>query len=50
MKAQQAEAAMGGWNALAQPGSQGYYAIVTASPDSLEAVSRMLRQRVRCRG
>lgn len=50
MKVQQAEAALGGWNARAQPGGQGYYAIVTTSPDSLEAVSRMLRQRVRWRG
>jgi hypothetical protein len=50
MKVHQAEATLGGWNALAQSGGQGYYAIVTASPDSLEAVSRMLRQRVRWRG
>lgn len=43
------QAVVGGWNALARPGGQGYYAIITSSPEALRAVDEMLRQRVRWR-
>lgn len=48
-RVRQAEAAMAGWKARAEPGGKGYYAIITRSDESLEAVSRMFKQRVRWR-
>lgn len=50
MRAQSEQATVGGWNALARPGGQGYYAIITDSPDSLGKVDELVRQRVRWRG
>lgn len=35
-----------GYSARALPGGQGYYAIITESPQALEAISRMLAERV----
>jgi len=46
MKANNSPAAMAGWHAIAQPGGKGCYAIVTRSPESLVAVSRMVRQHI----
>jgi len=50
MQAQSEQATVGGWNALARPGGQGYYAVITDSPDSLGQVDALVRQRVRWRG
>lgn len=47
MQGGEARATVGGWNALAQPGGQGYYAIITPSPDTLNEVDRLIKQRVR---
>jgi hypothetical protein len=49
MPSQPALATVGGWTALARPGGQGFYAIITDSPQSLGAVDEMVRQRVRWR-
>ncbi|MFC3107359.1 DUF3379 family protein [Undibacterium arcticum] len=46
MKASGSAAEMAGWHAIAQPVGKGCYAIVTDSPESLDAVSRMVRQRI----
>ena len=49
MPEQSAQATVGGWTALARPGGQGFYAIITDSAQSLGAVDEMVRQRVRWR-
>lgn len=49
VRVRQAEATMGGWKARAQPGGKGYYAIITQSDESLEALTRMFEQRIRWR-
>lgn len=46
MMSNSGRAAMEGWHAIAQPGGKGCYAIVTGSPESLDAVSRMVSQRI----
>lgn len=46
MKANSTRAEIAGWNAVARPGGKGCYAIVTQSPESLDAVSRMVSQRI----
>lgn len=43
-------ARIGGWNAVARPGGQGFYAVITDSPDSLGQVDELVRSRVRWRG
>jgi len=50
MKAQSEQATVGGWTALARPGGQGYYAVITQSPETLGKVDELVRQRVRWRG
>jgi hypothetical protein len=50
MQAQSEQATVGGWNALARPGGQGYYAVITQSPEALGKVDELVRQRVRWRG
>ena len=45
----QFEATMKGWVAAAQAGGKGYYALVTDSPQSLQAIGELLRQRIRWR-
>ena len=50
MQAQSEHATVGGWTALARPGGQGYYAVITQSPDTLGKVDELVRQRVRWRG
>ncbi len=50
MQAQSEQATVGGWNALARPGGQGYYAVITQSPETLGKVDELVRQRVRWRG
>jgi hypothetical protein len=49
MQAQSEQATVGGWTALARPGGQGYYAVITQSPDTLGKVDELVRQRVRWR-
>ena len=49
MKNDAEQARVGGWNAVARPGGQGFYAVITDSPDSLGKVDEMVRQRVRWR-
>ena len=39
MKSDAEQARVGGWNAVARPGGQGFYAVITDSPDSLGRVS-----------
>lgn len=46
MKAGNGAADSRGWHAIARPGGKGCYAIVTQSPESLDAVSRMISQRI----
>ncbi|MBK6864398.1 MAG: DUF3379 family protein [Ideonella sp.] len=43
MQAQSEQAKVGGWNALARPGGQGFYAVITDSPDSLGQVDALVR-------
>lgn len=50
MQAQSERATVGGWNALARPGGQGYYAVITQSPETLVRVDELVRLRVRWRG
>lgn len=50
MKAGTGAADIAGWHAIARPGGKGCYAIVTDSPESLDAVSRMVSQRIVWRG
>lgn len=50
LRAQSAQATVGGWTALARPGGQGYYAVITNSPDTLGQVDELVRRRVRWRG
>jgi hypothetical protein len=47
MQAQSEQATVGGWTALARPGGQGYYAVITKSPDSLGKLDELVRSRVR---
>ncbi len=49
MKGDAEQARVGGWNAVARPGGQGFYAVITDSPDSLGKVDEMVRSRVRWR-
>jgi len=49
MTSQSEQATVGGWTALARPGGQGYYAVITSSPDTLGKVDELVRQRVRWR-
>ncbi len=46
MNSNSTRAEFAGWNAIAQPGGKGCYAIVTQSPESLDAVSLMVSQRI----
>jgi|GEM_PF-984183 len=41
------QASEDGWTAIAQPGGQGYYAIITHSAESLKKVDALVKQRVR---
>jgi hypothetical protein len=50
MKADSEQAQVGGWNAVARPGGQGFYAVIADSPDTLSKVDELVRQRVRWRG
>jgi hypothetical protein len=50
MKTESEQAQVGGWNAVARPGGQGFYAVITDSPDTLGKVDELVRQRVRWRG
>lgn len=50
MKADSEQARVGGWNAVARPGGQGFYAVITESADTLTKVDELVRQRVRWRG
>ncbi|MBM3391256.1 MAG: DUF3379 domain-containing protein [Betaproteobacteria bacterium] len=50
MQSQREQATVGGWTALARPGGQGYYAVITQSPETLGKVDELVRQRVRWRG
>ena len=50
MTSQSEQATVGGWTAMARPGGQGYYAVITSSPDTLDKVDELVRQRVRWRG
>jgi len=50
MQSQGEQATVGGWTALARPGGQGYYAVITKSPDTLGKVDELVRNRVRWRG
>ena len=49
MKTDAEQAQVGGWNAVARPGGQGFYAVITDSPDTLGKVDELVRQRVRWR-
>ncbi len=49
MTTQREQATVGGWTARARPGGQGYYAVITSSPDTLDKVDELVRQRVRWR-
>lgn len=50
MKTESEQAQVGGWNAVARPGGQGFYAVIADSPDNLARVDELVRQRVRWRG
>jgi hypothetical protein len=50
MKTESEQAQVGGWNAVARPGGQGFYAVIADSPDALGKVDELVRQRVRWRG
>lgn len=50
MQTQSEQATVGGWTALARPGGQGYYAVITQSPETLSKVDELVRSRVRWRG
>lgn len=50
LQAQSEQATVGGWTALARPGGQGYYAVITQSPETLGKVDELVRSRVRWRG
>lgn len=50
MKTDAEQAQVGGWNAVARPGGQGFYAVIADSPDSLAKADALVRQRVRWRG
>ncbi|MDT3734699.1 MAG: DUF3379 family protein [Denitratisoma sp.] len=50
MKTESEQAQVGGWNAVARPGGQGFYAVIADSPDTLGRVDELVRQRVRWRG
>lgn len=50
MKSDSEQAQVGGWNAVARPGGQGFYAVITDSPETLGKVDEMVRSRVRWRG
>ncbi len=45
-----AQATMKGWTAIARPGGQGYYAIITDSADSLQKVDELVKSRIRWNG
>ncbi|MBI4988840.1 MAG: DUF3379 family protein [Rhodocyclales bacterium] len=49
MKADSEQARVGGWNAVARPGGQGFYAVITDSPETLGKVDELVRSRVRWR-
>ena len=49
MKADSEQAQVGGWNAMARPGGQGFYAVITDSPETLGKVDELVRSRVRWR-
>ncbi len=42
-----AQATMKGWTAIARPGGQGYYAIITDSAESLKKVDELVKSRIR---
>lgn len=50
MKTDAEQAQVGGWNAVARPGGQGFYAVIADSPDNLAKADALVRQRVRWRG
>lgn len=50
MKTDSEQAQVGGWNAVARPGGQGFYAVIADSPDNLAKADELVRQRVRWRG
>lgn len=50
MKTDAEQAQIGGWNAVARPGGQGFYAVIADSPDALAKADELIRQRVRWRG
>ena len=50
MKTASEQAQVGGWNAVARPGGQGFYAVIADSPDNLAKADELVRQRVRWRG
>lgn len=50
MKTDSEQAQVGGWNAVARPGGQGFYAVIADSPDALAKADELVRQRVRWRG
>lgn len=50
MKTDAEQAQVGGWNAVARPGGQGFYAVIADSPDNLAKADELVRQRVRWRG
>lgn len=50
MKTDAEQAQIGGWNAVARPGGQGFYAVIADSPDALAKADELVRQRVRWRG
>lgn len=42
-------ARLGNWNAVARPGGQGFYAVITSSPDSLAKTDALIRRQLRWR-
>ncbi|MEZ5614824.1 MAG: DUF3379 family protein [Rhodocyclaceae bacterium] len=44
------QARVGGWNAVARPGGQGFYAVIADSPAALDKVDALVRSRLRWRG
>jgi hypothetical protein len=50
MKIDVEQARVGGWNAVARPGGQGFYAVIADSPAALGKVDALVRSRVRWRG
>lgn len=50
MKTDAEQAQVGGWNAVARPGGQGFYAVIADSPENLAKADELIRQRVRWRG